>query len=353
MRKLVTLISLLLLPLLSFAEDQNKKELKVAALLGLTGAASYHADAIMKGISIAADELKSQGWKIDLKFEDDQTNSAKTATALNRLVVAGYKIFIGPTWSFQVNAIKSIIARDNLVALVPGGSSEINGGAADGVFNLVPPRTLQTPLVEKWLKENKFQKGFILTPNGDWGEIHRQVFKDALKGSGKTLLAEEQFDYGIDINSLSTILLKASQAGADIVFTTGAASDVANVVRARNSANLKFAVMSTKDIVDAANLKLVTASDLSRDVYTVGTTVSAEFTKKFKEKYQSEPGLYSDRGYDALMLVASLSSKSDGSAAAIKQLFNSDQIFNGISGDIRFNKNGDIETGEYRIAKAG
>lgn len=340
----------LAIPHVSVGEDS--KSLKVAALLGLTGGAAYHSAGIRKGIELAAEDLKDRGWKIDLRFEDDQTNPTKTVSAMQFLASQGYELFIGPTWSFQVNAVRGIVVKNDFVVIVPAGSSDINGGPAQGIYNLSPARTQQVPDLIEWLKKTGYRRGFIVTPNGDWGEIHRQVFARALKEAGGTVVGEEQFDYGIDISSLRTILLKSKQANADIVFTTGAGGDVANVVRARNALHLDFSILSTKDISDALALHLVTPADVQQNVFAIGLTVGSDFTKRYKARFGEEPNLYSDRGYDALMVLAEATEKTDGSPKAVRNFLSSGVDFFGVSGKFKFDEHGDVGSGDYQIVKA-
>ena len=119
----------------TLASPPPVKTLKAAAVLGLSGSAAYHAQAIRRGLEIAAKELRAEGWDVELKFEDDQTNPAQTASSMHYLLSGGYRFFVGPTWSFQVNAVRAVLASQDAVALIPAGSSDINGGLIEGVFN--------------------------------------------------------------------------------------------------------------------------------------------------------------------------------------------------------------------------
>jgi branched-chain amino acid transport system substrate-binding protein len=263
----------------------------------------------------------------------------------------GYKFFIGPTWSFQVNSVRGIIGKQDLIAMVPGGSSEINGGPAQGIFNLCPARTQQVPPLVEWLKKVGYLRGYIITPNGHWGDVHREVFARAIREAGGTVVGEEQFDYGIDHSILKTLLLKGKQANADVVFTTGAAGDVANVVRARNSLRLRVPVLSTSDISDALALKLLTPADLQQDVFSIGLTVGADFQKRFADRFGEPPSLYSDRGYDALMILAEAIERTDGSPKAVRNFLESGAEFSGVSGKIKFDTQGDVGSGDYRVVR--
>jgi branched-chain amino acid transport system substrate-binding protein len=333
----------------SFGEG---KHLKVAAVLGLTGDAAYHSGAIRKGIELAAEDLRALGWEIDLRFEDDQTNSTKTIAAMQFLRSNGYKLLIGPTWSFQVNAARQIIAKSDLVTLVPASSSEVNGGATEGIFNLCPVRTKQEPYVEDWLKTKPYRSAYIITPNEEWGEIHRKVFSQAIRAVGGQVAEEQQYDYGIDSSSLRVMLLKAKQTKADILFTTGPAGDVANIVRARNALKLDLAILSTSDIRDALALKLLSPQDVEREVYEIGlSAVASDFRTRFEARFGEAPNMYSDRGYDSLMVMAQATEHTDGSSNSIRKYLSSDFNYKGVSGPISFDVNGDIQEGRYQIAR--
>lgn len=344
----VFVITLSFYPSSGHSETSPSKELKVAVALGLIGDAAYHANGIRNGIEMAAEHLKQQGWQVDILFEDDQTNPAKTVSAFQFLLARGYRQFIGPTWSYQVNAVKNIIAANHVIAVVPGGSSDINGGAIEGVFNMCPSRFQQVPVLTKWLSQQKFKRAVILTPNGDWGEIHRQVFTDAFKNSGGAIVSAEQFDYGVPRSFLQALLLKASHKNADIVLTTGAAADIANLVIARNTAHLNMPVMATEDVYDALALKLLAPSDLGNNTFGIGWNQTPKFVSEYKLKTGQQPPPYADRGYDALMVLSKAVAETDGSTKEIERFLKQVDL-SGVSGKIKFDKNNDLEFGDYRV----
>jgi branched-chain amino acid transport system substrate-binding protein len=334
-------------------QPTESKSLKVAAVLGMSGDAAIHASHIRHGIELAADDLKARGWQLDIRYEDDQTDAAKTVSAMQLLVAKGYTFFIGPTWSFQVNAVRGLVAAHDLVAMVPAGSSEINGGAIPGVFNLAVPRVYQLPQVTDWLNRQGYRRAIILTPNDPWGEVHRDVFKRAVKEASGSVVTEEQYDYGIDTASLRAIFLKAKAANPDVLIATGAAADMANMIKARNALGLKFAVIGTDDVKDALSAKLLTARDVAHEVFALEVTVGAAFKELYRKRFNQEPPIYSDCGYDALMLLAEATQRTTGTPAAVRELFNSGGELTGVSGPIIFDGQGDLRGGVFQISKVG
>ncbi|RIL05829.1 MAG: hypothetical protein DCC75_11360, partial [Proteobacteria bacterium] len=62
-------------------------------------------------------------------------------------------------------------------------------------------------MVAKWLKENGFKRVMIITPQGDWGEVHKKVFNSAVSEIGGETVLTEEFEYGTDLSTLKTLLI--------------------------------------------------------------------------------------------------------------------------------------------------
>jgi ABC-type branched-subunit amino acid transport system substrate-binding protein len=104
-----------------------------------------------------------------------------------------------------------------MLAVVPAGSSQINGGAVPGVFNLAVPRTSLLPQLEDWLTPHEYRRAGILTPNDPWGEVHNDLFTRAVKQVGGSVVAAERYDYRIDAGIFRAILLKAKMSSPDVL----------------------------------------------------------------------------------------------------------------------------------------
>lgn len=344
------LLSLLSLPVSARAED---KTLKVGLVLGLTGGASQHADAIRNGVELAATELRASGWTVDLTYEDDQTNAGKTVTALRALIARGHRLFIGPTWSFQIHAALPILAASDAIAIVPGGSADISGGSAKGVFYLSPKRDGQIRPISEYLKQRNYRRAMILYPLGDWGVIHDQVFRAAAASAGLELSGSHEFEYGMDASGHKAFLSKVRSAKADVILMTGAPADSAQLVRARNDLKLDTAILGTDTFLGAVNDGLLSASDRMDNVFAVALPVDPEFSKRYVEKYRELPRQYADRGYDALHVLArAVEHTPDGATAKLDAYLREELSFVGASGKIDLDDNRDLVGGDFVVQPA-
>lgn len=334
---------------LSIAETPTE----VGVVLGLTGYASVHADAILKGAQLAQETLKKDSYPLEFTIEDDQTNPGKTVSAIKFLLAKGIKFFIGPTWSFQTKAATPILERGNAIAFVPQGSSEINGRPSPAIFSLTPPRTKQIEPISKWLSSYKDKIVLIIVDQGEWGQVHAGLFKQAIDKAGAKLLAIEFLDYGSDVSTFKSILIKHARSNVSAVLSSGSSDYLANLLKARNQLKENFSFLASFDLIDAVNSNLIQPSQLDDNIFISHVEFpSAKFQHAYREKYQVSAPLYSDRGYDAVMALASALKNTDGSSSAVSKYLKSTTNIDGTIGNIQFDKNGDILTGSYKIEKA-
>lgn len=324
----------------AFATDEAPEK-KIGVVLPLTGGGSYQAQAVRKGVELAMFELEKKGTPIEVLFEDDQTNPSKTVSAIQSLHARGCFYLVGPLWSFQINASRSLIEAKGMIALAPASSSDINGSASKSVFNLTPPRGNQLPIVKDWLYKKGFRKALLLTPIGDWGEVHRDIFRKAVQETGGRVVADEQFNYGIDSATAQTALLKHSKKEIEVIFVTGTPDDVAVFVKARKQLGLSWPVLATEDLPDALALGLISIGHIAEEFYAVGLKVEQSFKDKYFSHYKEQPKLYADRGYEAVMKLEDAFSTSTSAKEVSKKL------------KPLFDENNDAKWGEYWIRQVG
>ena len=337
----------------AFAQPAPKaKALRIGAVLSMTGDAASSGDAIRKGIALARQELEAQGWLLDINFQDAETNPVKAISAFQHLLTQNYRLFIGPTWSFEINAVKAVLERADAVSIAPAGSSDINGGPSKSIFNLCPARARQVSVLAAWLRRQTYKRAFVLTPLGDWGVVHRQVYFEALKEAGVALAGSEEFNYGLDPGALKSIFLKRRAQKIDLLLTTGGASDIANMLKARKDLQWRTGFLTTEDLWDVIDTGLLSASSAElREAWVLGLPLTGSFFEQFQARFDETPKVYADRGFDALMLLAKAAESAGDSTEAVRAFLTQTE-FKGVSGEIKFDQTGDRQSGEYKIMVA-
>jgi len=341
----------LVVPLVDALAAPPNKELHVGVVLSLTGPAEVHSQAIRKGLELAKSELERDNWLVELNYQDDQTEATKAVSAFRALLGSGYKYFVGPTWEFQLEAALPIIQKSAAACFVPTNSSDVVK-PTHNVFNFSPQRLKQSPLVSKWLTEHRYRSALVLTPNSTWGEVHKKIFSQAISEAKVTVSSYESFNYGADLALLRGLLLRNRDKSPEVILVTGGGGDIANIVRTRNLLAPGTPILSTADIRSALSSGALRTHELIEDDSVLGLRIGQRFVDRYQSYYGEAPELYSDRGYDALMVMAKAVENTNGSPEGIRNYLLTRFQYQGASGDITFDENGDIREANFELVPA-
>ena len=329
---------------------QEKKTLKIGAILALTGYAAIHGNNIKHGLELAKADLESQGWHVDLAVEDDNTQSAKTISAIYSLNSRGYKLFIGPTWSFQVDSAIPVLEKQNAISYCPSTSSTVVGQKSKNVFHGVSFGVRQLKPLVAWLTGLSAKRIAILYADCAWGRVHNELYRKAAEETGSEIVAEDKFSYGEEDAVLPIIVTKLKGKAPDVILTTGSAQSSALIVKKVKELKMDTKVMSTDDMQDAILQGLINVSDKTNPkVYALLAQVTKEFRDKYNKTFNTQAGVYSDSAYDGLMLLAKAIEETDGSVGQIRDYLHERLIYNGYSGRFDFDESGDTQKSFFAV----
>ncbi len=319
--------------------------------MALTGYGSFHGRNIQHGLELAKKDLEKRGWKVELTYEDDGTIPQRSITAIRALSARGYSLFIGPTWSYQVEAAGPLYARTPVIAFSPATYSAVTGGPHAHLLHGTTPATAKVEPVSKWLKQSGYSKAAILYAACAWGETHREVYEQAAAQAGVKIVYNDHFDYGQEAASLPAMLAAIKSSGAEVVLSTSSAEAVGLIVKLMTELRSKAAFLSTDDLNDALAQKLV---DLHRPgrprLFLLALPMMEAFQSHYAAHYYGTAGIYSDTAYDGLMMFAQAIENGSKNAVEIESFLRKNG-YQGLSGTFRFDKNGDTEKGSYVITE--
>jgi branched-chain amino acid transport system substrate-binding protein len=215
-----------------------QETLKLGLVAAMSGQSAKSGEAIVRGLSIAVDEINAKGGvlgkKIELVVRDDESNPAKGVIAARELVqrekVAG--LFGGldtpVSMAFVPFANQSKVP---FMGVWAAGTPITRNGAAD---NYVFRVSAMDALVDKALLNYAIKKygakkpGMILI-NNPWGESNEKGLKAALAEKKMDAAGIEKFqDADVDVVPQLTRL---KQAGADVLFMVANVAPSAQVVK--------------------------------------------------------------------------------------------------------------------------
>ena len=357
----------------SGSSDSGDLSLKIGTILPQTGTLAVLGPPEIAGVDLAAKDINDAkaGISIDVTQKDsgDTTTDIASQSATS-LIADGVSAVIGAASSGVSKTFIDQVTQAGVVQISPANTSpDFTSYEDDGYYwRTAPSDVLQGRILgNKIVKDGKTNVS-ILYMNDAYGTGHEKNVKEALEAGGASVGAEETFEpASTDFNSALTSVL-ATDPDALVVISFDEIKTIAEQLAAKGfdfsklyGADGNYGVITDKDTnVDIAGAQFTNP----------GVEAKAEFQEKLQAlvKEQGSDPLtvfsYAAESYDAttLLALASLQGKAtDG--ATIKDNLQSvseggtkcesfadcakliadgtDIDYDGISGPITFDKNGD------------
>ena len=131
---------------------------KIGGIGPTTGAAAIYGSAVMNAAQIAVDEINEaggiNGYQVEFKAEDDQSDAEKSVNAYNSLKDWGMQVLMGTVTTTPCIAVADKTAEDGMFEITPSASST-DVIENDNVFQACfTDRTLGTASAQ-YIGENK------------------------------------------------------------------------------------------------------------------------------------------------------------------------------------------------------
>jgi len=344
-----------------FVVTQTKREpeeIKIGAILPLTGDAAIYGERVKKGIDLALSEINTQkliGRKIKIIFEDDKLDPTSGVSVFQKLVTVNkVPCIIGPISSGVVLAVSPLANKHRVVVLSPYASNYKISSAGEYIFRNYPSDAIQGVVDANVAINMGFQKAAVMSINSDYGIGLKNVFEKEFSKLGGEIVYSESFNTGE--TDFRSYLTKIKNSKADFIFLPGNEKEIGLILIQAKELRVNLPVISTDAFLPEPIIKNV--GEAAEGV--IFTTFSEykgkkynEFYKKFKEKYREEPSLLEGLGYDAMWVIAEAiksitKAEERVTGPKIKEALSKLEI-NGVTGKISFDKNGDLVGQEDRF----
>ena len=184
------------------------------------------------------------------------------------------------------------------------------------VFRNAAPDNIQAPMiVDQAIGRGGFKKPAILADSTNYGQLGREDLEKALAAKGVKAVATEKFNIGD--TDMTAQLLRAKEAGADVILTYGIGPELAQIANGQAKLGWKVPLvgswtLSMASFIDTAGANGNGAMMPQTFVQLPNTPKRAAFIKAYQEAYKTDrmpSPVSAAQGYDSIYLLA----------AAIKQ----------------------------------
>ncbi|KAF0279852.1 ABC transporter substrate-binding protein [Spiribacter aquaticus] len=378
---------------LAVAAGGAQAELKVGALLPLTGDLQAYGESSRNGINLAAEEINAAGGVLGepmtIEIADTQTEPQSGVDAAQRLVsVQGVSAIVGALSSGVTIPVASSVSAVEGVPQISGASTSpvmTDLDDNDFLFRTTPSDAFQGTALAEVAGDEGMDSVAIMYINNDYGEGLADAFTDSFEAAGGEVVGTSAYEPGLasyrgELSQVSdgespllligypengqTILRQALEGGhfRDFLFTDG---------------------MKSPQIVENLGAQYLNGSAGTVPQARDDTDAAQHFTEAYEASFGELPPVpYIDTAYDAVYTIALAAVAADstdpvairdhlravndpdgepvgpGDFAEAAELLGNGQAVNyeGASGSVNYDENGDvagtfahweIEDGEY------
>jgi branched-chain amino acid transport system substrate-binding protein len=319
-RSLIATACTLLLALPAAAQEK----IKLGLVAAMSGQSAKSGEAIVRGLTIAADEINAKGGllgkQVELIVRDDESNPAKGVVAARELVqrekVAA--LFGGLDTPVSIAIVPFVNSAKVLFMGVWAAGTPItkNGAAENYVFRVsAVDELVDVALVDYAVAKYGAKKPGMILINNPWGESNEKGLKAALDAKKMPYAGIEKFETN-DVDVVPQ-LTRLKEAGADALFLVANVAPSAQVVKSLDRMGWSVPIVSHwgpaggrfSELAgpSASKVHFVQTYSFSGKLPAKGEAVLAALKKKYPEiKTLADvtPAVGIANAYDAMHLTA-------------------------------------------------
>jgi len=338
-----------------FIVTQTKREpgeIKIGAILPLTGDIGIYGEKMKNGIDLPVEEINKSGGikgkKLVVLYEDDQGDPKISVSAFRKLVTTEkVPVIVGGAISACALSVAPIADKEKVVLFSPAASSPKLTGISKYFFRNWPSDVYEGWVMGEFVtKHLKLHKLAILYVNNDWGVGLSKEFKKAFAKGGGSIVAEESFDQGA--TDFRTQLTKILKSNPQAIYVIGYVKELLVLLRQKEEMGIKIQLLSTYGFYDPQILKEVKEA-AEGTIFTAPmfdskspSRVVRTYVEKYKAKYGVEPDVWSAQAYDAVNIIVLALQKGAKTGSEIRDEIAKVKNFEGITGLTSFDENGDV-----------
>lgn len=350
---IVLVVIFLLLVASSLTGNVVKEQtIKIGFIGPLSGDVSSLGQNAKIGVEMAVEEINSNGGingkQIEVIYEDTKCNAKEAVNAGNKLInVDNVNAIIGGLCSSETISVAPIAEQSKTPLISYCSSAPGISSAGDYTFRVYPSDSFQGKYLAEYLYnvEGK-RKVSILYCLADYCLGVKEQFEKRFKELGGEILVQEASDS--TTKDFKAELTKVSKSNSDAIFI--AHYTEANLVFFRQYKELGLAVpIYSTEVLDDP---VVSNSNIVPDgtKYSLIASASTEFQELLNSRTGKETtSLCASQAYDAVKLIEIAIMKAGIDSENIKNELYNIKDFQGSSGVIGFDNNGDLLSANYQV----
>ena len=340
---LVILVIIMGLGLTGFSISENKDIIEIGVITSLSGELATYGQGTLNAALLAQEEINANGGNIQIMAEDSPCDANSALGAFNKLSsIDGVDVILGPLCSNELLAIAPIANKNEMIIISSSATSPEVTNAGDYIFRSVASDDIRAKVFAGYLIENEIKEIAIIYENDDAGVGFEKSFVREFESLGGEVSISEIYEKGT--SDMRTQLTKIEQYNPENVLMVSFPAETGRILVQSKELGLSvnffegFEVMSDPQVSEIAG-DLVEGVVYIQSISQKGAK-SNDFAKKYLERYGEEAPYYAVEAYDIVYLYSE--TFHEGSSLKTKEALYNVQDYNGASGVISFDENGDV-----------
>jgi branched-chain amino acid transport system substrate-binding protein len=347
--------------LTSCSQSDAPKTITLGALAPLTGDASSYGIDLQNSAMLAVKDINeawaAQGMTLELQWENGACNGKDAATATQKLVdVDMLQVILGGFCSSETLAAAPITEAAQVVLFSSGSSSPDVTNAGDYVYRDWPSDSYQGTKLADFAAQNGWKTVAMISEETDYAKGVAGAFTVEFEAKGGTVNEEKFLSEDSDFK---TQITKLKATTPDAWFINPQTPVKADVLFKQLKDMGVAGPFLLNDVAGTSNDLLTNYKDFLEGSYTATLYIDEEsqgvkdFLANYQATYAKDPVYlgYDLTTYDAVWILAEAVAQVGNDGPAVKEYLDSFAGYEGLSGQIDFDQNGDPLAGHsvYKI----
>ncbi len=328
--------------------DKSDEDIKIGFIAGLSGKYSNLGSSVRDGLLLAFDEIdyKIDDKKIKIIQKDDKQNKDEAKKSIDSLIKSNVKIIVGNATSsmttISLDAIKD--KKDILLFSATASSNNFTGKDDNFIRVQLEQSTKKHIKAVNYLIKNNYKKVYLIydSTNMSYVNGYKNIFQKLFVSKGG-----EKFVGSSNINNdYKNILNDLNSQEYDLILVVANSIDSANIIQYIRLNKINKKILSsgwakTRNFIQNGGkavegvLFSTSYDEQSKDKGYI------EFVNNFKNKYNVLPSSSAAQGYEVGKIIIE-NLKISSNPEKLKNRILNIKKYNGVQGDIIFDKYGDI-----------
>lgn len=328
------------------------RPVRLGAIVSRTGAAAPYGERVAHGFDLAVREIDRaggiRGRRIELVYADDATNPDVGLAAARELVGRDHvPVILGAVSSPVTLRLAGYCERERVVLLSPSASAPAITHAGAYVFRAFPSDDVEASSMAEFARDLGLDRVSVLREDDDYGRSLARVFEDRFEAAGGEIGVRATFAEG-DPASVAKAAAEVASASPRGLYLPAYLTDAAAALRRLRDLGAKPIVLGTSAVTDELPRLAGVAADnvvFPKQAFDPdGDDPAARaFAVAYRAAYGENPDVYAAHAYDTVRVLARAADRAGSwSPDALREALLSLDNFEGVTGRMAFDENGDV-----------